>query len=205
MWVRLQNSTCVITVGNARNRNADSWSGTQVMPSSASRSPSGQWQLPLDRGLRRHKWEQPASRQALGDLGWSTSCIICKRGAGCHYAWLNPYKEHMKKSCFLIMRRRSLQLVLGKLIHVAFSGRSRGIFWRVHRRPWVHKAVGNAWWGPPCSCLSSSSCAVLFSSSSQTRRPHPQTRRPKRGSWFVLAATSKTGMMWFLGEFYTGL
>lgn len=48
-------STCVITVGKARNRNADSLTGTQLTLSSASRSPTGQRQLPLDRGLRRHK------------------------------------------------------------------------------------------------------------------------------------------------------
>jgi hypothetical protein len=34
--------TCMIAVGNARNTNADSWRGTQLTPSSASRSPTGQ-------------------------------------------------------------------------------------------------------------------------------------------------------------------
>lgn len=72
---KLQVSTCVITLGNTRKTNADSWRGTQLRPSSVSKEPTGQKQLPSDRGLRRHKWEHPVSRQGFKDLGCSTSCI----------------------------------------------------------------------------------------------------------------------------------
>ena len=75
----------------------------------------------------------------------------------------------------------------------------RRIFWSINYRPLVRKAVPNAWWGQPGSCQSSFSCVVLFSSSFQTRRLHPRTQPLRRGSWFVLAATSKTVMVRFPG------
>lgn len=193
-------NTCMITVGNTRNIKADSLTGTQLMPSSASRSPTGQWQLPLDRGLRRHKWEHPVSRQGLEDLGCRTSCIIWKKTATCQYTLLKPWKSQVNKSSFLIIIEGChSSLYFGQFTYVAFSGRMRGILWRVHYRPWVHKAVQYAWWGQPCSCLSSSSYAVLFLSLFQTRRLHPPIQRLKRGSWSVLTATSKMGEVRFLG------